>query len=153
MVDLKYLDMSQCCSMIHDQNGTLFRDLVSLQTLDVSSTRWANVHQHFLYSMKDLKVIRITDFGGFLDFSIVFRKQKVLEDVDISSLKGFLDASKIVFSSPKIKRLILKNNDLYNFDEMQTSFGLPNPLELEELDLSHCSLRQSQVTSTQCKSS
>ena len=167
MIDLKHLNMDKCCSLIHDENRTLFRDLISVETLDISSTKWSSLDPYFLYSMKNLKHImmrnfmlsesepyesRNTHYSSYnygprtyvskngIDFSTILRKQRVLETVDMSSLRGSLDPSKFKFSSPKIRRLSLRNNRLTNFNEMKTSFGLPNPAALKELVLSGCNL-------------
>ena len=60
MVDLRSLNMSKCCSSIYDRNGSLFHDLVNVENLDLSYTKWSSVNPYFLYSMINLKNINLS---------------------------------------------------------------------------------------------
>ena len=168
MVNLRSLNMSKCCSSIYDRNGSLFHDLVSVENLDLSYTRWSSVNPYFLYSMINLKNINLSHWEFSNDecpksnynygwssrrippehtipFSSFFRRHHNLETIDLSSQECSLNASKFRFVSKNVSTLLIQDNYLRGFHSLQTSFGLPNPAALRKLDLSGSTLTDSEV--------
>ena len=148
MVNLERLNMSACCKKIPDYNNdggqlSFFKDLVNLKSLDISLTQWENITnaQSLLYSCDKLTYLNMASITSVLDVSKVFQKQVNLQSVDLSNCIN-LRVGDFKFESTNITEFALKGLNLRpsQMAKMKTSFGLPDPSSLKQLDLTGTSV-------------